>query len=332
MESRVVKTVDVVNLVHPVYTDALTKLVKGTLTVSGKTWEAITSAKGSSKEVWEECIPLMGHDALLKNLRNFIQAGVDHSKFLPKLISTVDKGMLLPFRYYAAHIELAKLGTVPGPVMDAVEKCIMLSMKNSPQFEGRTMSLCDNSGSARSGQISKMSNMNVYQVGKITGMLSDEGYVGLFGDRLEILPIRKSSSVFDQVTKADDLGEKVGQNTENGVWIFWRDAIAKKEHWDNVFIYSDMQAGHGGLYGTKPGEYSEYLWEGGRCIHIPKLIQEYRNKVNPNVNVYLVQIAGYQDTIVPEYYKRTYILGGWGPGILKFAKFLSNPDQGQSQQ
>lgn len=335
MESRVVKTVDVVNLVHPSPTEALNKLVKGTLSIAGKTWEAITSEKGSSKEVWEECIPLMGHDALLKNLRNFIQSGVDYSKYVSRLIAGVDKGMLLPFRYYAAHIELSKLDKVPGPVADAVEKCLMLSMKNAPHFEGRTMSLCDNSGSARGGSISKMSNMSVHHVGNltgvITGMLSDDGYVGVFGDSLEIMPIRKASSIFDQVDKVDKAGDKVGQGTENGIWMFWRDAIQKKEHWDNVFIYSDMQAGHGGLYGINPGEYSDYIWNGSgygrQFIHVPKLIQAYRNKVNPNVNVYLVQIAGYQDTLVPEYYKRTYIMGGWGPGILKFAKFLSNGNQ-----
>jgi hypothetical protein len=40
------------------------------------------------------------------------------------------------------------------------------------------------------------------------------------------------------------------------------------------------------------------------------------------VNVFLVQIAGYQDTIVPEFYKRIYILGGWGPGLLSFASSM----------
>jgi hypothetical protein len=37
------------------------------------------------------------------------------------------------------------------------------------------------------------------------------------------------------------------------------------------------------------------------------------------VKVFLVQIAGYQDTLMPEFYDRTYILGGWGEGLLRFA-------------
>ena len=86
-----------------------------------------------------------------------------------------------------------------------------------------------------------------------------------------------------------------------------------------------MQAGHGGLYGN--GGYDNYLWNRGvggyRYIDVPKLINTYRHGVNPNLNVYLVQVAGYQDTIVPEFYNRTYILGGWGSGILKFAASMS---------
>lgn len=41
--------------------------------------------------------------------------------------------------------------------------------------------------------------------------------------------------------------------------------------------------------------------------------------MNPNVLVYLVQVAGYKDTIVPEVYNKTFILGGWGDGILRYA-------------
>jgi len=44
-----------------------------------------------------------------------------------------------------------------------------------------------------------------------------------------------------------------------------------------------------------------------------------------------VQIAGYQDTIVPELYNRTFILGGWGDGILRFAAKMANLSSGRQQ-
>ena len=64
-----------------------------------------------------------------------------------------------------------------------------------------------------------------------------------------------------------------------------------KEHWDNIFIYSDMQAGHGGLYGTPDGQ-REYqskgfaTFKGSSYIDVVKLIDWYRKEVNPKVNVW----------------------------------------------
>jgi hypothetical protein len=89
-----------------------------------------------------------------------------------------------------------------------------------------------------------------------------------------------------------------------------------------------MQAGHGGLYGGGVIG-SDYCWRKGphslalgamSYIDVPKLVRKYRNTVNPKVNVFLVQIAGYEDTIIPEFYNRTYIIGGWSGSVLKFAR------------
>jgi hypothetical protein len=127
-----------------------------------------------------------------------------------------------------------------------------------------------------------------------------------------------------QTRYANQLGRSIGEETENGIWLFWDRAIRQHEHWDMIFVYSDMQAGHGGLYGTEPDRYKNYIWNPKdqateHYIDVPKLISAYRQAVNPNVLVFLVQVAGYQDTIVPEFYDRTYILGGWGDGLLQFA-------------
>lgn len=167
-----------------------------------------------------------------------------------------------------------------------------------------------------------MGTMKISQIANLTGIItakaSDEGYVGVFGDRLEVSEIRKKSSIFDDLKMMETQSRSIGQSTEAGIWLFWDKAIREKQHWDTVFTYSDMQAGHGGLYTQYAiGEYS--LDSHYHHINIPKLIQKYRQEVNPHVNVFLVQVAGYTDTIMPEFYNRTYILGGWGDGILKFA-------------
>lgn len=335
MENKEVKTVDVVNLVHP-KSEAVNKLVNNKLKTTGETWEAIISANGSNYDSWKEAISKMGHMALLRNIRNFLKAGITPKEFTQKLVKTAANGKQLPFRYVSAY-ESNK--GAPPQVLDAIEDCLLESLGNLPKFEGRVMSLCDNSGSAWGTTTSSMGTMHIATIanltGIITGMVSEEGHIGAFGDRLSTMQVRKKSSVFDQLNKfTENCGKTVGGGTEHGIWVFWDNAIKQKEHWDHVFVYSDMQAGHGGLYGT--GGYNDYIWGNtygyNKYIDVPKLINAYRQKVNPNVKVYLVQVAGYQDTIIPEWYKNTYILGGWGDGILKFAARMAELDAQMQNQ
>lgn len=320
MESRAVKTVDVVNLVHA-KSSSVDKLMKGELTASGRTWEAIISAKGSTKSAWSEAIAVMGHMALLRNLRNLLQAGVSVDRFASKLIDGAKDGQQLPFRYYSAYRAVEDLA--PPALLDVIEECLERSFGALPRFEGRVASLCDNSGSAQGTATSSMGSMRVSTIANLTGVIAgrcaDEGWLGVFGDRLEMSQVRKRASVFDALKAAEASAKGIGQSTENGIWLFWDKAIRAREHWDTVFVFSDMQAGHGGLYGTSPAAYKDFAWRGGHHIDVAKLIAAYRAKVNPEVEVFLVQVAGYQDVIVPEFYDRTYILGGWGEGLLRFA-------------
>ena len=324
MESRAVKTIDVVRLTRA-HSETIDKLVKGTLKQDA-TWESIISEKGSTKEAWIEALDVMGHMAQLRNIRNLLQKGVDVNLFKDKLIAGVEKGKQLPFRYYSAYNAIKGMGN--PVIMDALEKCIELSYANAPRFPGRLISLVDNSGSAHGAGPSEMSSMKVAQIGNLTGVvtakLADEGYVGVFGDRLKIMPIKKSSATFDLVEKVDGVGHGIGGSTENGIWLFFDQAIRTKDRYDNIFVYSDLQCGHGCLYGTDADQYKDFIFpNSGNMIDVPKLINKYRREVNPNVKVFLVQIAGYADVLVPEYYKDVYILGGWSSGILKFAAAMS---------
>ena len=331
MGSREVKTVDVMNLVHP-KSDNIDRLARGELKLQKDTWEALISEEGSNTKSWTQAVEVMGHMALLRNLRNLIKHGVDPKLYAGKLVEGAAKGRQLPFRYLSAHQAIKD--AAPPSVLDAVEESLEISLGNLPHFAGRVMSLCDNSGSAQAAMTSSMGTMPINHIANLTGVLtgrvSDEGWLGVFGDYYKTLPIRQKASIFDQAGKANTMGAMDPGATEHGIWLFWDKAIKEREHWDHVFIYSDMQAGHGGLYGRDTGEFSDFTWRGelmltGGCayIDVPKLIAEYRDRVNPDVNVYCVQVAGYQNTIIPEFYHRTYILGGWSAGLLRFAAQMS---------
>lgn len=333
MGGREVKAVDVMNLVHP-KSENIDKLAKGELKLQGETWESLISEKGSSHESWTEAVEVMGHMALLRNLRNLAKYGVEPHRYTYKLVEGAEKGKQLPFRYLSAY--QAVKGEAPPSVLDAIEESLELSLGNLPHFSGRVMSLCDNSGSAHGAMTSAMGTMPVNHIANLTGVLtgrvSDEGYVGVFGDHLRCGPVRKKASIFDQARHANAIGDEIGHSTEHGIWTFWDRAIKDRERWDHVFIYSDMQAGHGGLYGSHPGEYSSFAWPfDRRYIDVPRLIAEYRDRVNPDVDVYCVQVAGYQDTIIPEFYYRTYVLGGWSSGILRFAASMAAMQEGLTQ-
>jgi len=55
MESRTVKTIDVVRMAHA-HSDAIDKLVYDKLKSEQRTWESLISEKGSTKATWEEVI------------------------------------------------------------------------------------------------------------------------------------------------------------------------------------------------------------------------------------------------------------------------------------
>jgi hypothetical protein len=331
MEARRFKTVDVVNLVKA-HSQEIDLLMKGQLKLSVEdTWEALISQEGSSQKTWEKAIPLMSHMALLRNIRNFHKNDVNPDLYLPKLINTAKDGQQLPFRYYSAYKEVK--GLVSGKVLDAIEECLEISLGQMPQFEGKVMSLCDNSGSAQGTTTSSMGTVKISDIANltalITGRISENGYVGVFGDDLKVESVRKKESIFTQMEKINQIGEKIGQRTENGIWLFFDNAIKNKEYWDHIFVYSDMQAGHGGLYGINEQDYNDYRWQKGNHIDVAKLIKTYREKVNPNVQVYLVQVAGYKDVLVPEFYEKTYILGGWGDSLLRFAHKVAQKNEAE---
>lgn len=57
----------------------------------------------------------------------------------------------------------------------------------------------------------------------------------------------------------------------------------------------------------------------GRHIDVNRLVQLYRQQVNPKVNVYCIQTAGYTNVLLPEYGYRTAVLYGWTGRKLVFA-------------
>ena len=267
--------------------------------------------------------------ALIRNLRNLVKAGVS-DKHLRKVAEAirfepaVKNSKMLPFRFWSAFKVLEEV-SAPYFLIEALENALEISVNNLPKLEGRVMSLCDNSGSAHGTFTSNVGSVKVSEIANLTAALTaktaDEGHVGVFGDRLETFEVKGNQTVLGSAKKANDLAQNIGQGTETGIWTFWKEAIEKKEHWDTVAVYSDLQCGHGDLYASDGVPQEFRSTKGGsyrQNIDVAKLIAKYRETVNPDVQVYLCQVAGYDNTIVAEVYDKTYMLGGWSDGVIRY--------------
>ena len=297
-----------------------------------KTWENLRSEGKSWKEIFNTV--KMGHMALLRNIRGVFTEVNDIEfckQYMQSIKDTVVGSKQFPFRYYSALKAVENSSCNHKPIIiDALEECMDIALANYPKLAGKTMCLSDNSGSAWDAFNSEYGSVTVADIDNlssvITAACSEEGYVGKFGDKLIVKPISKRAGVLNQAKEISRRGSSdVGGGTEGGIWEFFKNAIEKREHWDNIFIYSDQQAGHGGLYGTGAHK-AEYGRAGYKCnygmVNVFKLIQEYRKKVNPKVNVFSIQTAGYDNIVIPEYAYRTNIMYGWTGNEAVFAKTM----------
>ncbi|MCH2045998.1 MAG: TROVE domain-containing protein [Saprospiraceae bacterium] len=347
-----VKLVDLVNLVHPIPTQANAKalqdLVAGTLR-NTQTWEAKISKAGqgeakdkkaAKQEAWEDMIlsKRLGYMALLRNLRNLIQAELSKEAFDQMLgylsnRNAVLRSRQLPFRFLSAYaeIEALKKGKTKGTlvfekdaeaqakqygnrvdrVLKAIEAALNHSVANLPLLEGETVILSDNSGSMRgdyggSSATSAMSKRTTADIANLFAAMywsrCDNTCIGLFGDRLITPKLNRSKGILENFKTVHREGGKVGGGTETGVFTMFEKLIKERRKVARIVIFSDMQIGTGcGWYDTG----------GRRGNHFNALYEKYL-KINPDVRVFSVDLRGYGTTV---FKGNVYKLAGWSEKI-----------------
>ena len=330
---------------------------------SATTWEKHRSQGKSWVETFDAMDGRMPHMAALRNMRGFAQSipGIEYmKKYCSMLLSGVKNGKQFPFRYISAYEECKKASKVEYPIVkepqqkkgytpkvkppikpvyfEMMEKCLQecleKSIENFPSLQGNVMVLSDNSGSAHGACTSKYGTRTVADIGNLSALLTalsctGKGVVGIFGDRLHEYTVDKSRSFLEQYEEITEIGKGIGGATENGIWLFFKRAFNKPADYcyDHFFCYSDMQAGHGELYGNDPQMRKEYTWNkassrGHKYIDVLSLINNYRRTLNPKVNVFMVQTAGYNDAIVPQATYRGAIMAGWTGNEVVYADKL----------
>ena len=325
--------IDLVRISHAKGEDINELMTTGGLKVSEteKTWENLKSEGKNWRDITDTI--LIPHMALLRNIRGIfteIEDPAITARILAQLKAGVSKGKQFPFRYWSAYRAVTDSQIHHKQlVLDTLEECLDISIENMPKLEGKTVCLSDNSGSAWGAFNSEYGTVTVAEIANlsslITSLQSDSGEVGVFGDNLSLKGVSKRNGLLTQLEETSERGRAQGGGTENGIWVFFDNAIKEVIHYDNIFIYSDMQAGHGDLYGhreTVGRTKFVHPTKGGTYVDVLAMAQKYRDKVNPKVNLFTVQVGGYNNSVLPESLYRGAILAGWTGKEPVFAKAI----------
>lgn len=141
------------------------------LAAAGMTWEALAGwLQGPmDKEAWEAVIPSMGAMALVRNLRNFDEAGVSDevaARVAARISDPAEvvRSRQFPFRYLAAYQHAPSLRWAYP-----LEQALGHSLAQVPALPGRTLVLVDRSGSMFWSRLSDRSQLNRADAAAIFG-------------------------------------------------------------------------------------------------------------------------------------------------------------------
>jgi hypothetical protein len=249
------------------------------LKAAGFTWEDALSLAGSKLDkgkLWEALAPSMGYMALLRNLRNFDEAGVADAVALTVAGRLADpeqvaRSRQFPFRFLAAYENAPSLRWG-----HALDKALTASLSNVPKLDGKTLVLIDTSASMTNGRFSAKSTMTPAKAAAVFGVVlairCDADVYG-FADGVFKHEVPKGASALKEIERFLSRTGEVGHGT----------AIAQSLHrtWnghDRVFLISDMQTmDHGtstavpstvALYGFNLGGYRVTAVDAGRSNRV----------------------------------------------------------------
>lgn len=252
------------------------------LEAAGMSWESLAGwLQGPmDKKAWETVIPTMGYMALLRNLRNFDQAGVsdEHATYVSTLLSNIEevaKSRQLPIRFYSAW-KASQSMRWAGALERAVQHCLA----NVPSLPGKSLIMIDVSGSMDAA-ISDRSDVKRYEVAALFGcalaLRGDSHTVTYsYANSIKWLSAKPGASLLRAV---DVVRENVGGGTETMQCLL---ALFDAKVHDRVIILTDEQAFDG------PSD---------MVANIP-------------VPIYTFNLAGYKQGHLPSGTSNRYTFGG----------------------
>ncbi|MFN8354812.1 MAG: TROVE domain-containing protein [Spirosomataceae bacterium] len=323
-DSAAVKLRDALFLVHPKAKNEaqqaiFDRIAKDEL-ATAQTWETTLSAVGQNDfesetekleaktHAWEQLIleGKLGYMALLRNLRNIIEANVSQEA-IEKVCATlsnahaVANSKQLPFRFLSAYRELRGLphGNI-AKVLSALELAVQHSAANIRGFDASTKVViaADVSGSMQR-IISPKSTVQNFDIGLMLAMLlqnrCENVVTGMFGDRWKIINMPKNNILANVMEFHRREGE-VGYSTNGHLVV--QDLIDRRQIVDKVMIFTDCQ-----LWNSRGGNPISVAWK------------KYKS-IAPNARLYLFDLAGYGTTPIQTIDNQgVFLTAGWSDKI-----------------
>ncbi len=330
-----VKLRDALFLVHPKAKDEqqqmlFDKIVNRQLAVP-YTWETELSALGQQsfdteelrreavREKWEGLINSgkLGYMALMRNLRNLLQADVSLIEMRKVARRLSDAGRVrtskqLPFRFLAAYREVEKVDSVhTKTLMNALEVAVKHSATNIEGFgdDTRVLIASDVSGSMWT-PVSRNSTVRHFDIGLLLSMLlrnrCKQVVSGIFGDDWKVVNM-PDDNILMATRQLERLGNTVGFSTNGYKVVDW--LLEQRMVVDKVMMFTDMQ-----------------MWDStGRYKTFEDSWKRYK-QLSPDARLYLFDLNGYGQLPLRLAEPDVYLIAGWSDRVFDV---LSAVDKGE---
>lgn len=263
---------------------------------SAVTWETLISKFGSTKENWERVAPNMGYMALLRNLRNFEEKGVDLDPILARIKDEreIKRSKQLPFRFFSAYKNVSNQ-KVKRALAQAFEKSI-----TNVTLDGTSAIFVDLSGSMGS-PLSQKSSVEYREVAAVLGAIAtkkaEESIVIGFGNFAQEIHLNPDDTMMSNIEKIKNTN--VGHATN--AWEAF--ALLGDRKVDRIFLFSDMQC-YG--YGSVENEWSKYR-------------AKYKDAY-----LYSFDLHAYGTSQVSSKAGNAILLNGWSDKVIDYAQLVED--------
>ena len=207
------------------------RLVNNELAIP-ETWEVKLSGGQNKAEAFTDLLKRnkLGYMALLRNLRNMHEAGVDRALVKKKILAGASKSKALPFRFLSA----AKA----APSFEAeLDLAMQQSVSEMPKLPGTTVLLVDVSTSMSWSGVSEKSDLTRIDAAAALAALArevcEDCFIYMFATGMTEAPARRGMALIDAIKK------NVGGGTNMGGAVAYINQNVKH---DRLIVVTDEQS------------------------------------------------------------------------------------------